>query len=66
MFFFATDVKKHTKNRHENHQTTVLKNRFVTDWLVYSDLYPVRVVVQQQDTGAGHLLGFHHSLQISQ
>lgn len=47
-------------------QTTVLKNRFVTDWLVYSDLYPVRVVVQQQDTGAGHLLGFHHSLQISQ
>lgn len=33
---------------------------------IYSDLYPVRVVVQQQHTGAGHLLGFHHSFEISQ
>ena len=33
---------------------------------LYSDLYPVRVVVQQQNTRAGHLLSFHHRFQIGQ
>ena len=31
-----------------------------------SHLHPVCVVVQQQDARAGHLLRFHHGLQISQ
>jgi len=29
-------------------------------------LYPVGVVVQQQNPGARHLLGLHHRLQVSQ
>ena len=32
----------------------------------FSDLYAIRVVVQQQHTQAGHLLGLYHGLQVSQ
>ena len=34
--------------------------------LVVSYLHPVGVVVQQQHSGAGHLLGLHHGLQVGQ
>lgn len=48
---------------HENPKNTVKMDLCVQ---LESDLYPVWVVVQQQDTRAGHLFGFHHGFQISQ
>ena len=33
---------------------------------VLQDLYPVRVVVQQQHPATGHLLGLHHGLEVGQ